>query len=233
MVNHNNSWVFKRISETMSESVEMYLISIARIAEITHEEIVPIPRLAEKLDILPVSTNQMIRKLEETGLVNYLPYKGVQLTAAGREIAKQIQRHHDLWEIFLVNCLKFPIEAADSLACRLEHVMSNEEIEHLSEFLGDPTFNVNGMLLPSALSDHALAPEFPLTQIKVNQGGHVSRVTADQAVISFLSTAGLHPGVQTTIIARSDSGDTLVLVGDNTRIHLSSAVAAHIWLRRN
>jgi len=217
----------------MSESIEMYLISIARIADTTNDETVPIPRLAEKLSILPVSTNQMIRKLEETGLVKYLPYKGVQLTDEGRKIANQIQRHHDLWEIFLVDCLKFPIETAYSLACSLEHVMSNEEIEHLSEFLGDPTLNVSGMPLQPPFDNQGVVPEFPLTRLKVNNAGYVVRVAADQALLSFLSSAGIWTGVRVTTIAKSDSGDMLVLVGDKTRIHLSPEVAAHIWLRRN
>lgn len=216
----------------MSESVEMYLISIARIAETGNEEIVPIPRLAEKLNIMPVSTNQMIRKLEETGLVNYLPYKGVQLTKKGRKIASQIQRHHDLWEIFLVDCLKFSIEAADNLACRLEHIMSDEEIERLSEFLGAPTVNVKGVLLQSPQGDQDPMPEFPLTRLEVNQSGYIAGVTADQAAISFLTSAGIRLGVRVTIIARGDSGDVLVLVGDNTQIHLASDMAAHVWLRR-
>ena len=193
----------------MSESIEMYLISIARIAETTHDETVPIPRLAEKLSILPVSTNQMIRKLEETGVVNYLPYKGIQQT----------------------NCLKFPIETAYSLSCRLEHVMSNEEIEHLSQFLGDPTLNVNGIPLQPPLDNQAAVPEFPLTRLKVNQAGYVVRVAADQALLSFLSSAGIWTGVRVTSIAKGDSGDMLVLVGDKSRIHLSPEVAAHIWLR--
>ena len=135
MVDHNNSpfLIWKNI--TMSESVEMYLVSIARIAESIGDESVPIPALAEVMNILPVSTNQMIRKLEETGLVHYLPYKGVQLTEAGQVIAEQVRRQHQLWEVFLVEYLKFPPQTADSLACRFEHIMSDAEVEHLAAFL--------------------------------------------------------------------------------------------------
>jgi Mn-dependent DtxR family transcriptional regulator len=41
---------------------------------------VPLSKLAEELDISPVSVNEMCRKLQENGLINYQPYKGASLT---------------------------------------------------------------------------------------------------------------------------------------------------------
>ena len=66
--------------EEMSESEEMYLISIVRLVEKDIEEPIPIPQLAAELSIQPVSVNQMVHKLAEEGWVNYIPYKGVELS---------------------------------------------------------------------------------------------------------------------------------------------------------
>ena len=232
MVDHNNSpfLIWKNI--TMSESVEMYLVSIARIAESIGDESVPIPALAEVMNILPVSTNQMIRKLEETGLVHYLPYKGVQLTEAGQVIAEQVRRQHQLWEAFLVEYLKFPPQTADSLACRFEHIMSDAEVEHLAAFLAasGAAESVEELHLPAVATDPN--PEFQLAQMTVDQSGYVTRVTGDQAQASFLSAAGVRPGIRITTIARADSGDMLVRADDCGRIHLSPELAGLIWLRK-
>jgi Mn-dependent DtxR family transcriptional regulator len=65
MTNHNNNG--------MSESEEMYLITIARLVEQGVEDPVAISPLAEALSILPVSANQMVHKLAEEGWLEYLP----------------------------------------------------------------------------------------------------------------------------------------------------------------
>jgi DtxR family Mn-dependent transcriptional regulator len=216
----------------MSESIDMYLVTIARIAEAIREETVPLPMLAERLDILPVSTNQMIRKLEETGLVRYLPYKGVQLTEEGCEIAAQVLRHHQIWEVFLKDYLKFPGESVDSLACRLEHVLSNDEIENLAAFMDNSALPLESSFPRSISGCPEWGQEFRLTELSIDQCGAVTRIIADQAVLSFLSADGVFPGVIIAALARGDAGDLLVRVGDQGRLHLSSEVADHIWLRK-
>ncbi|MCP4226088.1 MAG: metal-dependent transcriptional regulator, partial [Actinomycetia bacterium] len=71
-----------------SESEQMYLITIAMAAEEGHEGPVPVPRLAQALEVSRVSANEMVKKLAERGLVAYTPYKGADLTAEGAVIAR-------------------------------------------------------------------------------------------------------------------------------------------------
>ena len=215
---------------TMNENVEMYLVSIARLAELDHAENVPIPALAEELEILPVSANQMIRKLEDAGLVRYLPYKGVHLTEEGRSVANQIQRHHQLWETFLNTCLQFNPQEADSLACKFEHLLSDEEMDHLSAFLSDMSIDHpehHGQLAQDAPAEK---PEIQLAALTVGQSGQVKRITAEQTASSFLSAAGIRPGALLTMLAAADSGQYLVQINNQEMIHLSARVADTIWI---
>ena len=69
--------------KTHSENAEMYLVSMAILAETGALVPIPIPRLAEEMDVQTVSANQMVRKLDEEGLVTYQPYKGVSFTQPG------------------------------------------------------------------------------------------------------------------------------------------------------
>ena len=44
----------------------------------------------------------MMKGLAESGLVDYQPYEGVRLTAAGEKLASSVLRRHRLIEAFLV-----------------------------------------------------------------------------------------------------------------------------------
>ncbi len=125
----------------MSESSEMYLISIARLIERGVKEPVALARLAEELSILPVSVNEMVHKLQQDGYLEYRPYRGVTLTGAGRQIAERVLRSRRLWERFLVDHLGVPPAEADSLACRFEHVTPGEVVDQLEQFLSQPVGN--------------------------------------------------------------------------------------------
>ena len=150
-------------NSVLSESEEMYLAAIARIQESKGTGPAPLSQLASSMEVLPVSANQMVRKLEEEGLVRYTPYKGVELTSAGAQAAQRILRHRRLWEIFLVELLHYTPEESDPLACRLEHILPTEAAERLAVFLGgrseppqsQPTSqNQEGV---SGVSSHSLA----------------------------------------------------------------------------
>jgi DtxR family Mn-dependent transcriptional regulator len=91
-------------STALSESMEMYLVTIARLR--TDGEPVPLSLLADTLCISPVSVNEMCRKLQNQGLVLYRPYKGVSLTDEGEQRACYILRCHRLWEVFLAEAVQ-------------------------------------------------------------------------------------------------------------------------------
>ena len=86
----------------LSDSEQMYLVMIRQICEHCEDTPVPIPEIAEGLEVQPVSVNQMIKKLAESDFVVYTPYKGVELTAEGLAISTKILRRRRLWEVFLV-----------------------------------------------------------------------------------------------------------------------------------
>ena len=88
------------ISPSLSESMEMYLVTIARLR--VDSQPVPLSQLAEMLSISPVSVNEMCRKLQDQGFAVYQPYKGVSLTPEGEQRTFYILRRHRLWEVFLV-----------------------------------------------------------------------------------------------------------------------------------
>ena len=194
---------------SVSESVEMYLVTIAMLEETGMTEPVPLSRLAEELSVQPVSVNQMIRKLDESGLVKYHPYKGAELTTDGRQQALHIIRHRRLWEVFFVNKLGFsPIEA-DALACRVEHISTDEVAARLLAFLDNPEVTPSGKPIPAA-DAQTLPSGQPLTTLQAGQHGEVLHLEADDSLVAFLNQQGLVPGATFQIQAVSESGVMLL-----------------------
>jgi DtxR family Mn-dependent transcriptional regulator len=143
----------------LTESMQMYLVTIARLR--TDGQPVPLSQLADVLSISSVSVNEMCRKLQDHGLVNYRPYKGATLTQDGERRAFHILRRHRLWEVFLVDKLGFDYDQAHEIACQLEHATPNLLADRLDFFLEYPLVNPQGEPIPRGERAHparALAP---------------------------------------------------------------------------
>jgi DtxR family Mn-dependent transcriptional regulator len=84
-----------------TEAEEMYLITIARAIEDGATPPIAVSGIAKDLDVTPVAANQMLKKLEVAGHVDYTPYKGVRLTDSGAALASTVLRNRRLWGLFL------------------------------------------------------------------------------------------------------------------------------------
>jgi DtxR family Mn-dependent transcriptional regulator len=213
----------------LSESEEMYLVTVARLVESGQAVPTPVALLACELDIAPVSANQMVRKLEENHLVCYTPYKGVELTEAGWQAALHILRHRRLWEVFLVERLQYAPKEAEILACRLEHALPPEAAARLSAFLGHPTSSPQGQPIPTLGGVQPLENELSLVQVLPGQVARVTRLACDPAARGFLAARGILPGSVLHILAAA--GDNLLVEAGGTTIHLAPELVKTIWVQ--
>jgi DtxR family Mn-dependent transcriptional regulator len=214
-----------------SESEQMYLITIARLIEDGCPEPIPISDIASQMSVLPVSVNQMIRKLEGAGLLHYQPYQGVELTSQGAEIASRTLRNRRLWEVFLVDHLKLSLEDADAMACTIEHVTSDEIAQRLSSFLGEPAIDPRGHPIPVVDSDQAIQDWIPLSNLEVGMQAHITQIEADPTVSRFLFEEGLHPGSLIVLKAIGALGNRLV-GAEKGFVELSADIANTIEVSR-
>lgn len=214
-----------------SESAEMYLVTIAMLGEEGLSGAIPLSRLAEELSVQSVSANQMIRKMDEEGLVSYLPYKGVQLTEEGRQKANHILRHRRLWEVFFVEQLGLSPGEAEDLACRMEHDTTLKVSDRLASYLENPAVSPSGRVIPS--SKDALLPHqsWRLSDLRVGQQGEVVAVQVDDVTTSFLQNEGLEPGVVVIVEAASSSGSMLLRI-KNQRVSITKQIAEKIEVKR-
>lgn len=207
-----------------SESVEMYLITIALLGEEGLSGPVPLSRLAEELEVQSVSANQMIRKMDEEGLVSYLPYKGVELTEKGADSANHILRHRRLWEVFFVERLGLSPGEAQDLACLMEHDTPVKVSERLANYLDDPTVSPTGKVIPAGEGELFPEQSWRLSDLKVGQEGEILAFQSDEITTNFLRNEGLEPGVRVMVEAVSNRGVVLVSAG-RKRISITKEIA--------
>lgn len=198
---------------TVSESIETYLENILRLGQ--KSRTVPLSRLAEALGVSPISVNQMCRKLQDQGLVEYVPYKGVSCTPKGCELAARVLRRHRLWEVFLVERLEMTWEEAHDAACQLEHSTPASVEERLDAYLGHPQVNPRGDPIPGAGGIYDPPVLRTLAEVEVGQRVYYVRCTGDTTTCAFLLGEGFRAGVPVQVLAAAPRG-LLVEVGERS-----------------
>src|SRR5947209_7991928 len=63
--------------------------------------------IAAMLEVAPPSVSGMVKRLSETGLIEHVPYRGVQLTQQGRRAALKMIRRHRILETYLTQQLGY------------------------------------------------------------------------------------------------------------------------------
>ncbi len=185
-------------TQHLSESTEMYLKAMA---EMNDREVVAIGRLAERLNVTPVSANEMVRRLSEQGLVSHTPYKGVSLTDKGHEVASNVVRRQRLWECFLHDHLKIEWAQVYELACSLEHATSPEVADALAAFLGEPKTCPHGNPIHGADGSFTPLEGVSLNTVRPGETVRVLAVNATSThVLKYLQERGLMPGCVLTVI---------------------------------
>lgn len=122
--------------------------------------------LSAHLNNKAASVTDMLKRLAEKKLIHYEKYKGVFLTGKGNKLAIGVVRKHRLWEVFLMEKLKFRWDEVHEIAEQLEHIKSDELIQRLDDFLGHPKFDPHGDPIPDANGQLNSVKAKPLNQFK-------------------------------------------------------------------
>jgi DtxR family transcriptional regulator, Mn-dependent transcriptional regulator len=130
-----------------SQAIEDYAKAIYAISE-ERDGLVANGEVAERLAVTPATATSMLKRLAELGLVDYWPYKGVYLTAAGERVALEVIRHHRLIEAYLSEALGMPSDRVHEEAEVLEHYISEEMEELMAAKLGEPSHDPHGSPIP-------------------------------------------------------------------------------------
>jgi DtxR family transcriptional regulator, Mn-dependent transcriptional regulator len=151
---------------------ENYLKAIYHLSDHGKSE-VSTNAISDSLKTKPASVSDMLRKLSDKNVINYIKYQGVTLTAKGKKEALQIIRKHRLWEVFLVEKLKFNWDEVHEIAEQLEHIQSKLLIKRLDEFLGFPQHDPHGDPIPNEDGEMTPKKQVSLSEVRVGSQGIV------------------------------------------------------------
>jgi len=204
---------------TITHAIEDYLKTIYALTAINQRA--STNQIAEALDVRPASVTGMIKKLSQSTppLVEYQKHYGVALTPEGEKIALETIRHHRLIETFLHETLGFDWDTVHAEADRLEHVISEEFEERISQALGDPTHDPHGDPIPTRDLEMPLQATTRLSELRPGQHAIVKRVRdTDPELLRYLSERHIIPGACVDIMAYSTFDDNLTLMVENRSI---------------
>jgi DtxR family transcriptional regulator, Mn-dependent transcriptional regulator len=216
----------------LSLSEENYLKAIYHISEGGQTE-VSTNAIAEAISTKPASVTDMIRKLDKKELVTYVKYKGVNITDEGRKVALKVIRKHRLWEVFLVDKLKFSWDEVHDVAEQLEHIHSPLLIERLEEFLGFPKYDPHGDPIPDKDGNLIIRPRIPLTELNSGDEGVIASVKndTDPALLQYLEKVGASPGSKIKILDKLEfDGSLEVSIDLRAAIFISKMVAENLLI---
>jgi DtxR family Mn-dependent transcriptional regulator len=187
-------------------------------------------QISEELNVSPPSVTEMIKKLHSSGLVEYTPYQGVELTEEGTDQAIKIKRKHQVLETFLVDVLDFDRKEAHREACELEHAVSDAVLEKIYEFLGSPEYCPDGNPINIDKNNIKLENELiPLDEMEEGSSGKVVRVTLPRETKERLTSLGILTGENVEIRRKQKQGCISIMVV-GSEIALGKDVAKKIFI---
>lgn len=216
----------------ITESIQNYLKAIYKL-ELEKED-VSTSDVARQLGISSASVTGMLKRLSVMKLVNYSSYKGVTLSPDGKEIALEVLRHHRLLETYLRESLGYKLAKLHDEACKLEHYVSDEFIDKLTDILGDPEFDPYGNPIPRKDGEIPLREEVPLIHLDPIVSGMITRIeNANPDLLNYLDELGLLPGKEIILIEKAPYFGPIRIKYENKEISIGYEVGKLIMLYKS
>ncbi len=204
--------------ESLTRSVEDYLKAIYRLSP--QGRAASTSEIAQRLELSPASVSGMVKRLSEQGLLEHVPYKGVQLTPEGRRAALRMLRRHRLIEAFLVAHLGYTWDTVHDEAERLEHAVSDTLVDRMAAVLGHPAVDPHGDPIPTSEGDILELASTPLSDVPAGAAVEVRQVEESQPDrLRYIASIGLRPGVHVTVVDRQPfEGPITIAVDGRTHV---------------
>ncbi len=138
--------------------------------------------LAGALSTSLAQASEILALTQARGLLE-LSENSFSLTDVGKRTATQIVRAHRLWERYLADSTGFDEGDWHQQAERLEHKLSEEEMDRLSASLGHPTHDPHGDPIPTRRGEWVSHGGMPLSDLEVGTPSRIVHIEDEPDVI--------------------------------------------------
>lgn len=189
-----------------------------------------IDSLAGNLTISLDKASRLMNRLTVLELVT-LNNQSVSLTDAGRSYALRVVRIHRIWERYLADQTSIAPADWHKEACRIEHLVTEEETEKLAARLGNPVFDPHGDPIPTAKGELPKPNGIPLNIMSEGELGRIIHLEDEPRYIyEQLLVLGLYLGMQVYITDFSDK--KITFIADGVECMLTPLFAGHITIEK-
>ena len=215
--------------DALSQAAQEYLLAL-RVMAVDGRHVTA-AQVGRHLGVSTQAASEMFRRLTADGLVSQADGRELVLTDAGRAAADGIFRRHALLEWLLTAVVGLGWAESDEEAARLQGAISPRVEARLDEMLGHPETCPHGNPIDAATARRRPSGEL-LSKMEAGTRATVYRITEeaeeDPALLSYLEARALTPGAHITVLARSESLDSLTLDGPRGRATLGLRPASLI-----
>lgn len=182
---------------------------------------------------LHLSLSRTLRLVEEMQRQNLVEWQGrrLHLTPEGERWALHVVRAHRLWERYLADEARMPLEKIHTEAHRREHGLSESEIDALDAALGHPLRDPHGDPIPNrqGLVQESEKQGIELTRWETDRPARIVHLE-DEPELAFaqILASGLRLGQVIRILEHTPH--YLVLSDGENEYRLAPAVAANIYV---
>lgn len=214
----------------ISFTEENYLKAIYTLSHFYEWPEVSTNQISDRLKNKAATVTDMLKRLAEKKLIVYKRYQGVKLTEKGRQTAVKVIRKHRLWEVFLVDKLKFSWDEVHDIAEQLEHIRSDELIEKLDDFLGKPKFDPHGDPIPDASGKFSTQKSIALSLANKKGTFIITGVTDhSKSFLQYISNIGVKLGDNLRVEEWNEYDQSLkIKVNNKQLLFLSNKAASNI-----
>jgi DtxR family Mn-dependent transcriptional regulator len=172
---------------------------------------------------------KVTRLITDMELQNLLETRGgeIHLTPEGERWAMHIVRAHRLWERYLADEARMPLNQIHDAAHRREHGFTDAQLDELSAALGHPTRDPHGDPIPTREGKMPFVEITPVTSWQTGVPGRIVHIE-DEPAIAYeqILAAGLRLGQVIRIIEWTSQ--RVVLSDGELEYRLAPTVAANI-----
>ena len=196
-----------------------------------HDERRPasVDTLSNALSTTTRDTLTLVNRLAQQELIT-ISGEGMRLTRGGHQWALQVIRAHRLFERYLADETAVPMEEIHSRAHRLEHTVTEADVDKMDADMGHPAFDPQGDPIPTAAGDLQVVESQSLVDWPVDTPAQIVHIEDEPPeVYAQITAEGLNPGMIVTIV---ETSSVRIVIETNAAEHiLAPVVAANISVR--
>lgn len=213
-----------------SISEENYIKAIYHLQD--GEALVSTNDVAGRMNTKASSVTDMLKKLADKNLVEYVPYKGTRLTQNGIDCATQIIRKHRLWEVFLVQKLNFSWDEVHEVAEQLEHIQSRKLINEIDKLLDYPKYDPHGDPIPDAQGHYEKRNKIALSQLEKGATGILIGVLDTSAgFLQYLDKHNIELGCEIKLLEQESFDGSCHIKTSTKEINISKTIADNLYVK--